>query len=93
MESQNKNLSGVSQASVGLMNREKGRGTIRRKPIGLTITVEKIDRILANVQSQIERLLREKTDLGLVRGQLANMESRWEAHEPPSATSVEIVTI
>ena len=59
------------------MNGEESRETIHRKPVGLTITVEKIDRILADVHSQIEMLRRERTDLGLVRWQLANMESRW----------------
>ena len=76
MEPQNKDLSGVSEASVGLMNSDEGRDALRRKPVGLTITVEKIDRILAEVQSQIDMLRRERTDLGLVRGQLANMESK-----------------
>lgn len=76
MEPQNNDLSGVSEASVGLMNSDEGRDALRRKPVGLTITVEKIDRILAEVQSQIDMLRRERTDLGLVRGQLANMESK-----------------
>ena len=77
MEPEKNYISGLSQTSVGLMNGEEGRETIHRKPVGLTITVEKIDRILADVHSQIEMLRRERTDLGLVRTQLANMESRW----------------
>ena len=77
MEPKNNDISGLPQISVGLMNSEEGWETIHRKPLGLTITVEKIDRILADVHSQIEMLRQERTDLGLVRGQLANMESRW----------------
>ncbi len=77
MGPQHNDLSGVSEASVGLAKSEEGREPLCRKPAGLTITVEKIDRILADVQLQIEGLRRKRTDLGLVRGQLADMESRW----------------
>lgn len=77
MGPQRNDQSGVSEASMGLVNSEEGREPLRRKPDGLTITVDKIDRILADVQLQIEGLRRKRTDLGLVRGQLADMESRW----------------
>ena len=77
MESQNNNLSAASQTSAGLRHDEEDRKTLHPKPMGLTITTEKIDRILADVQSEIERLLRERADLGLVRSQLATMDSRW----------------
>ncbi len=77
MESQHNNLSAASQTSAGLKHDEEDRKTLRPKPMGLTITTEKIDRILADVQSEIERLLRERADLGLVRSQLATMDSRW----------------
>lgn len=50
MEPQTHDLSDVSEASVGLVNSDEGRETFRRKPAGLTITVEKIDQILADVQ-------------------------------------------
>ena len=59
------------------MNSEEGQGIIYRKPVGFTITVEKIDRVLADVQTQVELLQRERTNLGLVRGQLAGMEAKW----------------
>jgi hypothetical protein len=77
MEPQNNDISGVSQISVDLMNSKEGRETIHRKPIGLTITAEKIDRVLADLQSQIENLRRDRENLGLVRGQLAGMEATW----------------
>ena len=69
--------SGLPQTSVGLMDSEEGRGTIYRRPVGFTITVEKIDRIMADVQTPIETLRQKTTSLGLVRGQLAAMEATW----------------
>jgi hypothetical protein len=77
MEPKNNDLSDLSQTSVGLMDSEEGRQTVHRRPVGLTITVEKIDRVLADIQAQIEFLRRERTNLGLVRGQLAAMEVKW----------------
>ena len=70
-------MSGVFQTSVSLMNSEEGRQTVHRRPVGLTITVERIDCVLAGVQAQIEHLRRETTNLGLVREQLAGMETKW----------------
>jgi hypothetical protein len=51
MEPKNNDVSGLSQTSVGLMDSEEGRQTVHRRPVGLTITVEKIDRVLADVQA------------------------------------------
>ena len=42
-----------------------------RKPLRLTISVEKIDRFLADIQKQVEDLQRKMTNLRLVRTQLA----------------------
>jgi hypothetical protein len=77
MELKNNDLSGLSQTSVGLMDSEEGRQTVHRRPVGLTITVEKIDRVLADVQTQIETLRQNRINLGLVREQLAGMEAKW----------------
>jgi hypothetical protein len=77
MEAKNYDLSGLSQISMSAMNSEEGRQTARQRLVGLTITVEKIDRVLTDIQAQIEFLRREKTSLGLVRGQLAAMEAKW----------------
>lgn len=77
MEPKNNDMSGVSQTSVSMMNSEKGQQAFPRKPVGLTITVERIDGVLAGVQAQIEHLRRETTNLGLVREQLAGMETKW----------------
>jgi hypothetical protein len=77
MEPKNNDVSGLSQTSVGLMDSEEGRQTVHRRPVGLTITVEKIDRVLADVQTQIETLRQNRINLGLVREQLAGMEAKW----------------
>lgn len=47
-----------------------------RDPLRLTITAEKIDRVLNDIQQQVERLEREMLSLRLVRDQLAMMEQR-----------------
>lgn len=65
--------------SLRKMNSEEGRPIFHRKPVGLTITVEKIDRVLADAQAQLEILRRERTNLGIVRGQLAGMEAKWRS--------------
>ena len=77
MEPKNNDISGLSQTSVSVMNSAEGRQTVHRRPVGLTITVEKIDRVLADVQTQIETLWQNRINLGLVRGQLAGMEAKW----------------
>ncbi|MEK9140032.1 MAG: hypothetical protein AAB308_03165, partial [Nitrospirota bacterium] len=53
------NVPAVAQISVGVMNRVDRRQSVRRRPAGLTITVEKVDRVLAEVQAEIEVLRRE----------------------------------
>ena len=75
-ETKNNDRSGLFQTSMTVMNSEEGRQTVHRRPVGLTITAEKIDRVLADIQAQIEFLWRERTNLGLVRGQLAAMEAK-----------------
>ena len=77
MEPKNYDLSGVSQISMSAMNSEEGRQTAHQRLVGLTITVEKIGRVLTDIQEQVESLRRERTSLGLVRGQLAAMEAKW----------------
>ena len=76
MEPMNNNLSGVSQTSGSLMNSGEGEQAFPRRPVGLTITVERIDLVLAGVQSQIETLQQNRINLGLVREQLAGLEAK-----------------
>jgi hypothetical protein len=77
MKPKNNDLSGLYQTSMSVMNSEEGRQTVHRRPVGFTITVEKIDRVLTDIRAQIELLRQERTNLGLVRGQLAAMEAQW----------------
>jgi hypothetical protein len=77
MEPTKNNLSGVSQTSVGLIDSEEGRRTVHRRLVGLTITVEKIDRVLVDVQTQIKTLRQNRINLRLVREQLAGMGAKW----------------
>jgi hypothetical protein len=77
MEQKNNDLSGLSQTSVGVFDSGEGQQTVHRRLAGLTITVENIDRVLTDIQAQIEFLRRERTNLGLVRRQLAAMEASW----------------
>ena len=77
MEPKNNDISSLSQTSMSVMDSEEGRWTVHRRPVGLTITVERIDRVLADVQTQIETLRQNRINLGLVRGQLAGMEAKW----------------
>jgi len=78
MEPTNNNLAVVAQRSVGLLNSEEGRQTVHRRPAGLTITVEKLDRVLADVQTQIETFRQNTINLRLVREELAGMEAKWK---------------
>jgi len=76
MEPKNYEASGVSQTSMSVPTNEESRLTLQQRPVGLTITVEKIDLVLTDVQAQIEQLRRYKSNLGLVRVQLAGMEAK-----------------
>lgn len=49
MEPKKQHISGLSPTSMSVMNSGEGQPTCHRRPIGLTITVEKIDRVLAGV--------------------------------------------
>jgi hypothetical protein len=77
MEPRSNDLSGLSHTSTVLMDSEEGRQAAHRRPVGLTITVEKIDRALADVEMQIVTLRQHAINLGVVRGQLAGMEAKW----------------
>jgi hypothetical protein len=77
MERWKSDMQDSAQILASVMNGEDRRQSVRRRPAGLTITVEKIDRVLAEVQAEIEVLRRERTNLGLVRGELVGMEAKW----------------
>jgi hypothetical protein len=78
LEPKDSDISGVSETSGSEIEREEDQQAFLRRPVGLTITVERIDHVLAGVQAQIEILHRERTNLGLVRVELAGMETKWK---------------
>lgn len=77
MERQNNAPLRTSQPSVSVVKGEEGQQTLPRRPIGLTITVEKIDRVLAEVQAQIEHLRQYRVNLGVGRMRVIDMEATW----------------
>jgi hypothetical protein len=77
MERWESDMQDSAQILTSVMNGEERRQSVPRRPAGLTITVEKIDRVLTEVQAEIEALRRERTNLGLVRGELVGMEAKW----------------
>lgn len=77
MEFLNNDAAGLCQTMTSVVKGGESRQPVPRKPFGLTITVEKLDRALHDIQAQIELLRRERTNLGLVRGELARMEAIW----------------
>lgn len=70
------NVPAVAQTSVGVMNREDKRQSVRRRPAGLTSRVREINCMLADIQAHIQRLRQERTHLGLVRDELACTEAK-----------------
>jgi hypothetical protein len=79
MERSNNDVAGVSQTPASMVNSGESPQSVHRRPVGLTITVEKLDRALTDIQARIETLRRESVDLGLVRGELARMEAKWSS--------------
>jgi hypothetical protein len=68
-----------SKISASVVNGEESR-----RPAGLPIRVREMDCVLAAIQAQIEMLLREKTYLRLVRGELAGRKpSKGVLHPAP----------
>ena len=67
---------GVSQTSMRLVNGEDRRQPVHRRPAGLASRVREIDCMLADIQAEIEMLQRERTHLGLVRGEVAGLKAK-----------------
>jgi hypothetical protein len=79
MELSNHDIAGLSRTPANVVDGGESLQPVHRRPVGLTITVEKLDRALADIQARIESLRREQTNLGLVRGELARMEAKWKS--------------
>jgi hypothetical protein len=54
--------------------------TFYGRPVGLAITVDEIDRVLANIQVQKWNLRRHRMKMRLLRLQLAVMEATLRGH-------------
>jgi hypothetical protein len=67
------------QMPTNVVDGGKSRQPVYRRPVGLTITVEKLDRALDDIQARIEMLRLERAKLELVRGELARMEAKWKS--------------
>ena len=76
MKLEKHDVPGFSQTSASVMNSEESRQSVHRWPVGLTSRVREIDCMLADIQAHMQRLRRERTHLGLVRGELIGMEAK-----------------
>jgi hypothetical protein len=65
----------VSCARVESGGSREGRPISHRKQLDLTITVEKIDRFLEEIQQRIKLLQQDVTNLTVVRVQLGSREA------------------
>jgi hypothetical protein len=65
---------GLAPGPESVVPSAEGRCASRWTPLRLTISVEKLDRLLAETQKDVERLLGEMIALRLVRTQLADYE-------------------
>ena len=78
MEPERDDVVGLSPRPGSLGHIPEGRCAPHRKPLRLTISVQKIDLLLADIQKQAEDLRRQMTNLRLVRTQLAGcQQEHW----------------
>lgn len=75
MEPMTHELSGVSETSMCLMNSEEEQHAFLRMPVLFTVTVGAVDYLLVHAEAQVEDLRQYRTNLGLVRAELAGMET------------------
>lgn len=74
IEPKRHDVAGLSPLPGGLVHNAGSRCAPPRKPLRLTISVEKIDLLLADIQRQAEDLQQQMTNLRLVRTQLAGCQ-------------------
>lgn len=83
MKLRKNDVSGAVQISASVLNGEDSRQPVHRRSVGLTIRVREIDCMLADIQAHIQMLKRERTHLGLVRGELADgLEAKRRGSSP-----------
>jgi hypothetical protein len=69
-------VSNGSETPSGPAGKERNRVSSQGKPLRLTITVEKIDRVMADVQTQIDDLHRYMSNLKLARARIAMFHAK-----------------
>jgi len=72
---------GLSPLPGRVVHTTGGRCAPHRKPLRITISVEKIDNLLADFQKQVEDLQRQMTNLTQVRTQLAGCQQEHGGDE------------
>jgi hypothetical protein len=74
IEPKRHDMAGLSPLPGSLVHSAGGRCAPHRTPLRLTISVEKIDHFLADIQKLVDDLQRQMTKLRLVRTQLAGCQ-------------------
>lgn len=74
IEPERHNVVGLSPRSGSVTHSEESRCAPQWKPLRLTISVQKIDLLLADIEKQVEDLLQQMMNLRLVRTQLADYQ-------------------
>jgi hypothetical protein len=69
-------LPSINAARVESESSGEGQQISHRKQLELTITVEKIDRFLEEIQQRIKMLQQEATNLTVVRAQVGNRKAQ-----------------
>jgi hypothetical protein len=89
IEPKRQDMVGLSPLPGSVVHNAEGRYAPHRTPQRLTISVEKIDHLQADIQKQVEDLQRQKTNLRQVRTQFAGCQQEHGGDEgqPPYSHS------
>jgi hypothetical protein len=88
MELEKSGESCISHASVATEHGHERQRVTHEQALKLTITPEKIDRVMDDVQAQIEGLQHDLAKLRLVRAQLALFQAKERGQQNHGAGSV-----
>jgi hypothetical protein len=88
IEPKRRDMVGLFPLPGNVVHHAGGRYAPHRKPLRLTISVEKIDILLADIQKHVEDLQRQMTNLRLVRTQLAVYQQKTGAMQDRPRTVI-----